>query len=293
MAEEVPAFRGLRYAGRSPARAPGFRRCRKTERPPGQERDARGLHSGRHRRPRHDRPVARRVDQRDSGPALARTPRAGLHAGPPRPEPAGPPRALSGDRRRPQVHLQGGLESGRRRQVSLRPRTDDRLRCLPADLSGPPLRTRSHRGRAHLPAGGDRLRRRDADVPGARQPRGLRPRPRRLQLEQQVVADGRHPGLRPDGELRAGADGRRPRGARAGGLAEPLARRRPPDRRLAARVPAGLERLHPAAWLPGLPGRGVRGDQPHAVRPAGGRVGAGRRLPHRVRRPAHGAVLHG
>ena len=48
-----------------------------------------------------------------------------------------------------------------------------------------------------------------------------------------------------------------------------------------------------APRLPGLPGRRVRRDEPAAVRPARGRVGADRRLPHRVQRHALRRLLHG
>ncbi len=53
--------------------------------------------------------------------------------------------------------------------------------------------------------------------------------------------------------------------------------------------------VHPpaAGRLPDLPDRGRRRDQPRPVRPARGRVGAGRRLPHRVRRPEVRHVLPG
>ncbi len=72
----------------------------------------------------------------------------------------------------------------------------------------------------------------------------------------------------------------------------PVGSLQPPGRgRLAAR--ARLDGGAPGDRLPGLPGRLVRRDQPAAVRPARGRVGAGRRLPHRVQRHALRRLLHG
>ena len=105
--------------------------------------------------------------------------------------------------------------------------------------------------------------------------RRVRNHPRRLGLEQQVLADGR-PAL-------GGADGVVRSAVRT------LDRRRADDHRLARprdhRPLPGSERLelHPAdRGLLHLPRVDERGEQPHAVRSAGSGVGARGRLSHRV-----------
>ena len=58
----------------------------------------------------------------------------------------------------------------------------------------------------------------------------------------------------------------------------------------AAGLPAGVGNLRPALRGDPLPDRGDRGEQAHSFRPAGGGVGAHRRLLHRVQRDEDGAV---
>ena len=140
--------------------------------------------------------------------------------------------------------------------------------------------------RAHGQPGGRRPEHRRAVPVRPQRPRLLRPDPGRLG-ERQQVQPARRRAHRRAARLLRGGDG--PVGDRRDHDGpEPLAggHRPRPARH-------GLVHPPPAARLRDLRDRGRGRDQPRAVRPARGRVRAGGRLPHRVRRPEVRHVLPG
>ena len=203
-----------------------------------------------------------------------------LHPGPPRPEPPGAARPVPAARRRRQVHVQGGRHPGAADKplYLLAPV----LALLPAFTTFVVIPFGPRPGAAAAPSrwSWPTWRRRRAALPRPREPRRLLAGHGRLRLEQQVLAARRDPRLGAADQLRAGAH---PGGA--GGAASRWARSTCPTSSPTSST--HVWNVHPAGHrLPGLPGRRLRRDQPPAVRPAGGGVGAGRRLPHRVQRDA-------
>ena len=101
----------------------------------------------------------------------------------------------------------------------------------------------------------------------------LRDRARRLVLEQQVLADGRHPRERPAHLLRARHDDGG-RGRDPGGRELPALRHRRDAAGHVARLHPPLEPRSAVPRLPRLLHRDLRRDQPPPLRPAGGGGGA-------------------
>ncbi|PRD18280.1 UNVERIFIED_CONTAM: nuoG [Trichonephila clavipes] len=206
---------------------------------------------------------------------LHRAAPARLVAGPLRPQPRRAVRHVPDRRRHDQDVLQGGLDAAVRRQVHLHPGTDDRLL---GDADG--LRHHPH----HPDLGGGGPEHRHPVLLRHGRPFGLRGAVRRL-VEQQQVRPARQPArVGPDHLLRGvpgpGTDGR----GGAGRLVQHARHRRLPGAEPVVHHSAVLRLLY-------LLHRCRRRDPPSPVRPAGSRTGAGRRLPHRIRRDEVGHVL--
>ena len=142
---------------------------------------------------------------------------------------------------------------------------------------GPPVRI----GQDHDAALGGRHQHRPALPARDHLDRRLRDHPRRLGVEQQVLA-ARRAALRGAAGLVRGADGPRARVGAAddrGSLSLVEIVRRQEAHAPLVRLPGDGRLLH-------LLRRGCRGDQPQPVRPAGGRVRARGGLQHRVLRRA-------
>ena len=99
----------------------------------------------------------------------------------------------------------------------------------------------------------------------------------RLVVGLQVPAAGRGAGVGPDGVLRGGP------GPGGGGRGAAQPGRSPPTTSSPPRPGCSTGTSSPRRGaLRGVPDRGLRRGQPAAVRPGGGRAGAGGRVPHRV-----------
>ncbi len=203
--------------------------------------------------------------------------------GPNRAGPGGLPPAAG---RRREADLQGGLRPARGQPLPLPDRADDLGLRRRGGRGGDPVRRPDRDLRPHRQPGGRRPERRRALPVRAERSGLLRPDPGRLGERQQVQPARRRPHRGPARVLRGG-DG--PVGDRRGhARPEPVAgghRQRPAGH--------GLVHPLPAARLRDLRGGGRGRDQPRALRPPRGRVRAGGRLPHRVRRPEVRDVLPG